>query len=63
MEALEPALTPFRTVSLKLFDKSNRPYFLKPTSGCYGAKKACLAVSSAIKTALEKPSSYLSDSF
>ena len=32
-------------------------------SGCYGAKKAYLAVSSATKPVVEKPSSYLSDSF
>ena len=39
----------------KLSDKSNRPYFLKPASGCYGAKKAYLAVSSTTKLCCRRP--------
>ena len=55
--------TPFRTVSLKLSDKSKQALFWSPTIGYYGAKKPYLAVSSATKTAVEKPSSYVSGSF
>ena len=46
-----------------LSDKSKQALFWSPTSGYYGAKKPYLAVTSATKTAVEKPTSYLSDSF
>ena len=48
---------------MRLSDKSKQALFWSPTVGYYGAKKPYLAVSSATKTAVEKPSSYVSDSF
>jgi len=47
----------------KLSDKSKQALLWEPASGQNWAKTPSLAVSSAIKTVVEKPSNYLSDSF